>query len=236
MIVFTTIDETLLNRAAIERLRAAGIPVIPVSEMTLDELAPIADDLEFRQAMVIEAGGAIARWKDGSWAVEPCGPSAESFLDVVKEIEDRTGASLLVCSATEEEMLHSSARRCFSEPFLIECGDLKAIEHAAAEIGFSVRRGRQCFYLCRKGEEGEAFLRLRAELPCDVAIAAGSSPLDAEFLARADVAIVVPGADGTVDPELLAKVPTARIAPLPGPAGWAVAVEEAVTARSLPMA
>ena len=43
----------------VERLLAAGIPVIPISVMTLDELAPIAADLGLQRAMVIEAGGVV---------------------------------------------------------------------------------------------------------------------------------------------------------------------------------
>lgn len=246
--VFTAVDGTLLDsrtfeagesRETIARLSAAGIPVIPMSVMTLDEIVPIAEDLGLRTAMVVEAGGAIARWKDGGWEVEPCGPPAETFLSVVTEIEDRSGANLLVYSAMEEsaaaqvsgrtgEMLHASTCRRFSEPFVIESGDLEAIQRAAAEIGFSVRRGRRFFHLCRQCDEGEAFTRLREELRCDVAIAVGGSLVDAEFLTRADLSIVVPAPDGRIDAELMAMVPTARIAPSPSPAGWSAAVEEAV--------
>ena len=246
--VFTAVDGTLLdsrtfdageNRRAIERLLAADIPVIPMSVMTLDELAPIAAGLGLQTAMVIEAGGAIARWKDGTWEVEPCGPPAETFLSVITEIEDRSGANLLIYSAMEDsaaarvsgrsgEMLRASTRRAFSEPFVIESGDLEAIQRAATEIGFSVRRGRRFLHLCRECDEGEAFLRLREELRCDVTIAAGGSLVDVEFLTRADVPVVVPAADGTVDAELLARVPAARIAPSAAPAGWSAAVEEAV--------
>lgn len=246
--VFTAVDGTLLDshtfeagesRATIERLLAADIPVIPMSVMTLDELEPIAADLGLRTAMVVEAGGAIARWKDGRWEVEPCGPPAETFLSVVTDIEDRSGANLLIYSAMEEsaaakvsgrsgEMLHASTRRAFSEPFVIESGDLEAVKRAATEIGFSVRRGRRFFHLCRECDEGEAFARLREELGCDVAIAAGGSLVDAEFLTRADLPIIVPAPDGGIDAELLDRVPAARIAPSPAPAGWSAAVEEAV--------
>jgi mannosyl-3-phosphoglycerate phosphatase family protein len=246
--VFTAVDGTLLDsrtfeagvsRTTIERLLAAGIPVIPMSVMTLEEIAPIAAGLGLRTAMVIEAGGAIARWRGGGWEVEPCGPPAETFLSVVQDIEDRSGASLLIYSAMEESaaaavsgrsgpMLQASTRRAFSEPFVIESGNLEAIERAAAEIGFSLRRGRRFFHLCRECDEGEAFSRLREELQCDVAIAIGGSLVDAEFLARAEIPIVVPGPDGTVDPGLLEKVPEARIAPSAAPAGWSAAVEEAV--------
>lgn len=249
--VFTSVDGALLDartfdagpsRAAIRRLHGAGVPVIPVSVMTLDEIVPIADDLGLRQAMIFEAGGAIARWSGDGWEVEPCGPPAETLLDVVLEIERRSGANLLIYSALPEsdaarlsgrsgEMLRASTHRSFSEPFIVESGDLARVKRAAAALGFSVRRGRRFLHLCRACDEGEAFTRLREELQCDLAIGIGGSAVDAEFLARADVAIVVPGPDGAPDPELLAAVPDARIAPAPGPAGWAAAIDE--VSRSL---
>jgi mannosyl-3-phosphoglycerate phosphatase len=242
--VFTAIDGTLLDvktfeggaaRVAVTRLHALGIPVIPVSVMTLDEIAPIADDFGFRDAMVIEAGGAIARWS-GSWEVEPCGPPAETLLDVVRDIEDRSGARLVIFSALERrdaevvsgrhgEMLEASIRRCFSEPFMIESGDEKAIRRAAAELGFSVRSGRRFLHLCRECDEGEAFARVRNEIQCETAIGLGGSVVDAEWLSRVDIPVIVPGADGA-DPQLLARVPKARIAPAPAPAGWAAAIDE----------
>lgn len=252
--VFTALDGTLLDsrtfdagasRAMIRRLHAANIPVIPVSVMTLEEIAPIAADLHMQQAMIIEAGGAIARWRDDRWEVEPCGPPAETFLGVIKDIEDRSGANVLIYSAMEEssaarvsgrrgEMLQASTHRCFSEPFVIESGDLESIQKAAAEIGFSVRRGRRFYHLCRACDEGEAFTRLREELQCDVAIALGGAAVDAEFLTRADVAILVPGPDGPPDPELLARLPDARVAPAPGPEGWVAALDEVLRSIATP--
>jgi mannosyl-3-phosphoglycerate phosphatase family protein len=251
--VFTAVDGTLLDahtfdagetRATIERLRAADIPVIPMSVMTFEELAPIAASLGLDTAMVVEAGGAIARWKSGQWELEACGPPAETFLSVVREIEDRSGANLLVYSAMDEaaasrvsgrtgDMLRASTHRVFSEPFLIESGDPEAVKRAAAEIGFSIRRGRRFLHLCRECDEGEAFSRIREELHCDVAIGVGGSLVDAEFLMRADIPIIVPGADGTIDSELRSQVSSARIAPSQAPAGWTLAVEDAVrTANS----
>lgn len=244
--VFTSVDGTLLDdrtfapgasRTAVRRLLAAGVPVIPVSVMTLDEIAPIATELGLRHAMIVEAGGAIARWTGNDWEVEACGPPAETLLDVVLDIENRAGASLLVYSALPAddasrlsgrsgEMLQASTHRCFSEPFVIESGDLEDVRRAAAEIGFSVRRGRRFLHLCRAFDEGEAFTRLRAELNCDVAIGIGGAAVDAEFLTRADIAIIVPGPDGEPDADLAASVPNARIAPAPGPAGWAAAVND----------
>lgn len=244
--IFTAIDGTLLdartfdagvNRAVIRKLVNANVPVIPMSVMTLDELAPIANELGLRHAMIIEAGGAIARWTGERWDVEPCGPPAETLLDVIREIEDRSGANLLVYSALPEpeaqrlsgrsgEMLEASIHRRFSEPFVVESGDLASVRRAAAAMGFSVRPGRRFLHLCRECDEGETFARVRDELRCDTTIAVGGSLVDAEFLGRADIAIVIPGADGKPDAELLAKVPHARVAPAPAPDGWAAAVQE----------
>ena len=245
--VFTSVDGSLLDaetfepgaaRAVVRRLHDAGVPVVPVTVMTLEEIEPIATELDLRHAMINEAGGAIARWNGSGWDVEPCGPPAETLLDVVLDIENRSGANLLIYSALPEteaalvsgrsgEMLQASTHRRFSEPFTIETGDLEEVKRAASALGFTVRRGRRFLHLCRACDEGEAFARLRDELQCDVAIGAGSAAVDAEFLTRTDVPIVIPNAEGDADAELLASVPNARIAPAPGPRGWAAAVEEA---------
>lgn len=245
-VVFTAVDGTLLdsetfepgpNRAIVQRLHAAGVPVVPVTVMTLDEIEPIAADLGIRQAMVIEAGGAIARWVDGAWQVEACGPPADTLIDVVREIEDRSGADLSVYSVLPHaeaarlsgrsgDMLLRSTRRRFSEPFVIERGEMADVVNAASAIGFTVRRSPRFFYLCRECDEGEAFTRLREELRCEVSIGIGGSPLDAEFLSRADIPIIIPRRDGEPDPELVARVPNARIAPKPAPHGWAAAVQD----------
>jgi mannosyl-3-phosphoglycerate phosphatase family protein len=251
--IFTAVDATLLDaktfdpgpaRSTVARLHAAGVPVVPVSVMTFDEIAPLAEDLGLGPSMIIEAGGAIARRIGDHWVVEPCGPPAEALLDVVREIEDRSGADLLVYSALPEadaarysgragEMLRASTRRHFSEPIIIESGKFGAVSEAAGELGFTIRRGRRFFHLCRECDEGEAFTRVRDELGCEVTIAVGGSPLDAEFLTRADVAIIVPGPDGIIDPDLRKRVPEARMAPGPAPNGWAVAVEDALQSASV---
>ena len=244
--VFTSIDGALLDartfdgtksRRVAHRLAAADIPVVPVSVMTLDELEPVADAFRLRHAMIIEAGGGIARRQEDRWAVEPCGPPAETLLDVIGEIENRSGARLLVYSALpvpeashvsgrSGAMLRASMRRRFSEPFLIEEGEPDQVSAAANAMGFSIRRGRRFFHLCRDFDKGEAFTRVRDELGCEIAVAVGSAAIDAEFLSRADIAIVIPGPDGVLDGDLVSAVPAARVAPDPGPAGWAAAIDQ----------
>lgn len=246
--VFTSVDGTLLDevtfdagpaRAVVREVRAADIPVVPITVMTLDEIAPVAASLELDRTMVIEAGGAIARRKDDEWVVEPCGPPAETLLDVVREIEERSGASLLVYSALPTAdaarysgrrgaMLDASIRRCFSEPLIIEDGDMGEVARVADALGFTLRRGRRFLHLCRQCDEGEAFTRVREEIGCRTAIAVGGASVDFEFMARADIAIIIPGRDGQPDADLARRLPQATIAPAAGPAGWGLAVSAAV--------
>ena len=174
--IFTAMDAALFdvrtfsagtNRRAIERLRAAGVPLIPIAVMTLEELAPIARQLGLQHAMIIEAGGAIARWSKGQWIVEPCGPPAEILLDVIREIEDRSGANLFLYSLSPD--------RFFSAPFVVEKGNIQDVIAIAESLGFFVRRGGRFFHLCRPCDAGKAFMRVRDELQCDTAIAIGGS-------------------------------------------------------------
>lgn len=245
--VFTAVDGALLdprtfeagpNARTIRELSGAGILVVPVTVMTLAEIEPIANELGLADVMIIEAGGGIARRVAGAWAVEACGPDAGTLLDVIGQIEERSGANLLVYSVLPEkdatrisgrtgDMLRGSVSRCFSEPFVIESGSVDDVSRAAASLGFSVRRGRRFFHLSRACDEGEAFSRVRRELACEVAIAIGSSPVDAGFLRRAEIPIVIPGANGP-DRELLHDVPNARVASAPAPAGWSAGIEAAM--------
>jgi hypothetical protein len=231
--VFTSVDGALLdpetfdpgpNLAMVRHLHAGGVPVIPMTAMTLEEVAPIARDFGMEQAMVIEAGAAVALWLNGAWQVEPCGPSADTVLDVIREIEDQSGADLDVQLADG-----------VSEPFLIERGDLAEVTRAARSIGFSVRRGRRFLHLCRECDLGEAFARVRNELRSEVAIAIGNSAVHADFMSRADIPIIIPDRDGEPDPELLARVPGARVAPASAPDGWAAALREVWPAFAAPI-
>lgn len=251
--VFTSMDGTLLDpetflpgcaAALVGRLHASNVPVVPVTVMTFEEIEPVAGELGIRGTMILEGGGAIARWTGTEWDIEACGPPADTLLEVVQKIEDLSGAELLVYSVLPDdeaarvsgrtgEMLRRSRNRRFSEPFLITSGSIREVMSAAASLGFSVRRGRRFFHLCRDCDKGEAFTRVREEIACNVAIGVGGSLIDAEFLTRADVQIVVPRPDGTADGELMRRVPSARLAPAPGPEGWARAVEDAWSSLSL---
>lgn len=245
--VFTSLDGTLLDcqtfdagpaRDVVRELHAAGVPIVPVTVMTLDEVEPLARDLGFVHPMIIEAGSAVARLDGGEWVVEPFGPPADAVLEAVRAIEEISGAQLAVYSVQPEqiaslvsgrtgEMLRASVNRVYSEPFLIESGSMAAVEKAARTLGFVLRKGGRFLYLCREDAEIEAFRAVREELQCELVIGVGGATIDAAFLERSDVPIIIPRSDGRADAELMRLVPRAIVASAAGCAGWATCVSEA---------
>jgi mannosyl-3-phosphoglycerate phosphatase len=244
--VFTDLDGTLLDsttfdfepaRPVLERLRRAHVPVVPVTSKTFDEVEPLARDFGWHHALIVESGGGIVGWDGDRWIFESTGPSSDALCLATDEIEHRTGAQIALYSAMDAatatrysgltgDSLRRSQRRRFSEPFIIEAGDAEKVIEAAAAMSLRVRRGGRFLHLGGISGKGDAAARIRDELGRDVTIVAlGDAPLDAEFLDLADIPIIVPHREGTPDPELVLRVPHARVAPVHGPAGWAAAID-----------
>jgi mannosyl-3-phosphoglycerate phosphatase len=244
--VFTDLDGTLLDgttfdlepaRPALDRLREANVPVIPVTSKTFEEVEPLAREIGLRHALIVESGGGIACWSGDAWNLVANGPSSDVLRRAIDDIQRRTGARIARYSAMDPEeaarysgltgeSLARSQRRRFSEPFVIESGSLEDVIGTAAAIGFRVRRGGRFLHLGGTGGKGEAVLRVREELGSDLTIIAlGDAPMDAEFLVLADIPIIIPHGKDAPNPELVLRVPHARVAPAPGPAGWAAAMD-----------
>lgn len=242
--VFTDLESMLDNgradraevRATVARLQRAGVPVVPISAKTFEEVEPIARELGLTDPLIVEAGAAIARRRDDQWELETCGPDADSILDVVGKIEVATGAHLSLYSVMRRdeaarlsglalELVPRSQRRLCDEPFVISRGELEDVVVAAGGLGFSVRHDGRLYHLCGAEGTGAAFMRVREELGCALAVGIGSSAIDGDYLSRCDVAVIVPR-DARPDPELLEQVPQARIAADSGVVGWVATIEK----------
>jgi mannosyl-3-phosphoglycerate phosphatase len=124
-----------------------------------------------------------------------------------------------------------AARREFDEPFVITTdvpGAIATARRLAARRGLVITRGGRFYHLHGPTDKGRAVRLVRRLLEFRIGpvrmIALGDSPLDASFLAEAELPVLVPRPDGRPDPALLRRFPRARIAPAPGPAGWSRAV------------
>jgi mannosyl-3-phosphoglycerate phosphatase len=123
-------------------------------------------------------------------------------------------------------------QREFDEPFVFVRDARRhtpTVRRLAARAGLVVSRGGRFWHLHGPTDKGSAARVVRALLerergPLRV-IALGDSALDAPLLRAADVAVIVPRPDGRPDPALRRALPDARVAPAPGPAGWARAVQ-----------
>ncbi|MGK2858569.1 MAG: HAD-IIB family hydrolase, partial [Thermoanaerobaculia bacterium] len=167
-IVFTDLDGTLLDSEdfgfaaampAIERLRAAGIPLVPVTSKTAAEIIPLAEQLGITGPAIVESGGAITSLEGGSWVVTPLGVPVEQIRARVPGIEARCNAKLSLFSKMSEEEaartsgLHGAAlqrarQRQFDEPFVLLEGELASVARAAESVGLVVREGARFHHLC----------------------------------------------------------------------------------------
>lgn len=244
-IVFTDLDGTLLDAndfsfaaavPAIERLKAARIPLVPVTSKTAAEIIPLAEKLGLTGPAIVESGGAIASLEGGSWVVTPLGVPVEQIRARVPGIEARCKAKLSLFSKMGDAeagrtsglsgvALGRARQRQFDEPFILVEGDLACVARAAEEVGLVVREGARFHHLCGPVTKGEAVCRLLAtfaERPRVIAL--GDAPMDGEFLALADFPVIVRGPDGHPNAALLAGVPDAMVTGEPAPRGWCDAI------------
>lgn len=249
--VFTALDGSLLDvktlsfeaaRASFRRLIAAGIPVVPVTGKTFAEVRPLAEVLGIDGPLVIESGGGIARRIGSSWRLEASGAGKKVLREAVPLIEQRSGARLRLYSAMRLDEaatasgltgmdLRRSLQRNFDEPFVLESGSLGAVEEAARSLGLRVRTGGRFHHLSGPPRKSAAAQQVRDEIAASsgaqpFVVALGYAPIDIEFLALADIPILMPRRNGTPDPLLMAMLPEARVAPAAGPEGWASVIDE----------
>lgn len=251
MVVFTDLDGTLLDastfdagpaRSVLRRLREAGVPVVPVTSKTKSELLPLLRDLQLSGPAVFESGGGILRATGNGWATESIGLRAGRLRRLARSIEKETGASLRFLGQMSRE--EASARtglsggaldraldRMFDEPFVLDDGLLGDVVLAAHRFDLVVEVGGRFLHLRGKKGKGDAVESLRREFAARApgglrTVGLGDAPMDAPFLVLTDIPVIVPMTNGRPHPELQKALPGARIAPEPGPAGWARAMEE----------
>lgn len=242
--VLTDLDGTLLEhggvlgeeaRRAVAGLRARGVPVVPLTSKTEAELRAFLVELDGGGVGSFENGAGVVG--PGTLVVSPKAVPAAELRSRIAELARRAGAPLR--PATElppaelrritglaEEKLPAMLARGWGLPFLAPEGADDALVRAAAAMpGTRLTRGGLFWHLSGDhGKEDALDLLLGVSLVARPLAGLGDAPNDAGFLARCDVAILVPRATGEIDPVLAAALPGARVAPFPAGRGWAAAV------------
>lgn len=244
--VLTDLDGTLLEhggvlgeeaRAAIARLRGLGVPVVPLTSKTETELRALLHELD---------SGGVGSFENGAGIVTPSGVAvsekavpAARLAGRLEDLARSAGVPLAPASALpvaeirritglSEGKVPAMLARGFGLPFLAPEGSGPALEAAARGLtGIRLTRGGQFWHLSGEHGKEDALDLLEATGAAARPFAGfGDAPNDAGFLARCDVAVLVPRTGAGVDDALVAAVPGARVAPFPTGRGWAAAVGE----------
>jgi len=251
-VIFTDLDGTLLEadgtlspalEPVLDRLRAQGIPVVPVTSKTRVELLDWVARLDSGGTGAFENGAGLL---DGA-AVEIL-PRAVPVVDLREALIEASRAAemplVTLSDMTDDEIAErtglarpsiSRARaREYDLPFLPLGGELSPRFVNALSGGGHLRlsRGDRFFHLSGDHGKEDAVRRiLDRHGAAATTIGLGDAPNDSGFLARMDVAVIIPRENGP-DASLRERVPLARVAPEPAGAGWAAAVARLIEERA----
>jgi mannosyl-3-phosphoglycerate phosphatase len=249
-------------RPALAALARDLVPLVLVSSKTRAEIEPLVRVLGLDTPFVVENGGAlVVPWgllprgerveEEGPYAEIPLGTPRRVLVEALHELAARTGvkvrgfAGLTPFDLEQLTGLSAAAAACalqrhYDEPFLVEGGDEPAERLAGAAVrhGLVVSRGGQFHHLTGRVGKGDALRRLleiygvaRRRFHT---VALGDSANDRSMLESCDRPIVVPRANGSLEPALAGALPRAERAPGPGPTGWNAAVLAVLRGERLP--
>lgn len=249
-IVFTDLDGTLLDhhdygyaaaRPALDRLRAAEIPLILNSSKTRDEISLLRSELEIDAPFVVENGGVVCFAAASARPDRYFGPQYDDLRRIFERLREEGGYRLRgfgdLDDAAVAELTGLSLpdagrarRRLSSEPFVWEDDPdrLPEFEARIVAAGLALTRGGRFYHLGgAAADKGKALRFLMEEyhrrFPDDglKSVALGDSPNDLSMLRAADIPVVVPAARGA---RLVLDRP-ALLASAAGPVGWNEAIQ-----------
>ena len=249
--VVTDLDGTLMDHsyswaaaeAAIAALQQKGIPIIPCTSKTAEEVRLFRKRAGLRDPFIVENGGAIhgetATGEEWQISLGPGHQDLRPELDVLssalgepllalEDLSDRQGHELL---GLEGAALQTAQRRQWSVPFVPPREELRQqLADLAKTRGLGLVQGNRMAHLLGPGvSKGHALEQLRVKLnaPNAKVFGLGDSPNDLPLLDVADIAVVVPGQSGP-HPAFSQRLKQGdfQLAPSSHDRGWAMAVQQ----------
>jgi mannosyl-3-phosphoglycerate phosphatase len=196
-IIFTDLDGTLLNhqdysfdpaRAAVDALKLANVPIIPVTSKTKAELLAIRTAIGLDTPFVVENGAGIYipkeyfRFNDDSlidagpyWCKRfaPARSELIALLDnapasvrsAIRTFSDMTASELSLLTGLSEEQAVLAAEREFSEPIEWTGEDKEAsiLKDYARKFGYDLVKGGRFFHLTNGYDKGQALYWLKQQ-------------------------------------------------------------------------
>ena len=247
--VVSDLDGTLLDHhyrwdaaaSTIRWLQQQGIPVIPCTSKTAEEVERFRLAAGLSDPFIVENGGAIhGQNAAGEPWEQALGADHTTLRPQLAELEAQLGEPLRALEdLTKEEGqrllglggadLARAQRRRWSVPFVPPSAPgRQRLPALAASMGLQVVQGNRMGHLLGGNvSKGRALTVLKQRLHATHArvLALGDSPNDLPLLEVADVSVVVPGQEAP-HPGFREALETRRflLAPQPHAAGWAAAV------------
>ncbi len=247
--VVTDLDGTLLDHSydwapaepTIRWLQQQGIPVIPCTSKTAEEVRRFRDEAGLTDPFIVENGGAVhGQHPDGEEWQLSLGPGWQDLKPKLRQLEAELGEPLRALDELSDdegerllglsgEVLRMAQRRQCSVPFVAPSRSARdRLLALVQEQGLTMVEGNRMSHLLGEGiSKGRALDALKQHQNCrDVQVLGlGDSPNDLPLLDVADVAVVVPGVKGP-HPRLIEGIEAGRfqLAQAPHGQGWAEAV------------
>lgn len=251
--VVTDLDGTLLDHRydwqpaaeTIRWLKGQGIPVIPCTSKTADEVRRFRAEAGLRDPFIVENGGAVHGESHAGdpWELVLGVPAAAlrpSLLELERQLEEPLRAidalsepeAMALLGLKGEALQMASARR-WSLPFVPPSEAARQrLPDLARRLGVAVVQGNRMGHLLgAEVSKGRALAELKRRQGAGGVrvLALGDSPNDLPLLEAADVSVVVPGPTGP-HPVFAQALASGRfhLACAPHGAGWATAVRRLI--------
>lgn len=258
LIVMTDLDGTLLDHdtysyapaiPVMERLQAAGIPLMLNTSKTAAELLDLRQSLKNTDPYVVENGSALylptdflsasSAQKSGD-EVHVLGAVRSDILDLIQKIRveqkflftgfaDMEVSEVIAYTGLPETQARLAMTREFSEPLIWQdsAHQLRKFEALIANHGLRLLRGGRFVHVIGACDKGKCLQWFRdwfaaADLPVPRFVALGDSQNDVAMLNAADIAVIVRSSHH--EPPDLEKQSAVIITEETGPQGWADAL------------
>ncbi len=243
-------------RPTLEQLKRQGIPVVLCSSKTKAEVELHRELLGLPDPFIVENGGAILIPKGyfpvpqaffrraGVYGMIELGVPYTRLTQALREIRRVTGFDLHGFAELRPEKVAlltgldlQAARRAklrrYDEPFVADLNrqQIKRLTFEIRSRGLTLTRGGRFYHLTGRNTKGLAVVLLtllyRSNSPDLITVGLGDGANDLSMLERVDIPVVIPRKRFLVDTALMGR--PWRVAPAPGPEGWAAAIQAAIT-------
>lgn len=247
-LVFTDLDGTLLDHhtydfspalPALARLKAASIPVIPVSSKTLAELDVHLSEMGLDGPVVAENGAVIRLPGEPEILTPPGYPRIVEILDELRkgygfrftDFADMQVAQVVESTGLKPDGARLAMQRQASEPLLWQDSDiaLNDFRRHIETCGLRLLQGGRFLHVLGDIDKGRAIRQLASRLnPGNQvelhSIGLGDSKNDVAMLCQVDIPVIIRKHDGSylALPERQDAIHTEQ----PGPIGWNQAIND----------